>query len=76
MKSTVTLEITIDEEKLKEKYPNYETNWNSTEEFLTSMMNGFETPLVDVDGKTPVNYLNDYGYSVMIMDKKEGPWQS
>ena len=75
MKSTVTLQITVDEEKLKEKYPNYAINWESVEGFLETLMNNFETPILDVDGKTPRNYLEEFGYEMMIMDKKEGPWE-
>jgi len=76
IKSTITLQITLDEEKLKEKYPNYNINWNSLEEFTESLIKGFETPITDVDGKTPMNYLENYGYEVAVMDKKEGPWES
>ena len=38
-------------------------------------MNGFETPIVDVDGKTPRDFLKEYGYEVAIMDKNEEPWK-
>ena len=74
-KSTVTLQITLDEDTLREKYPNFKTNWNTVEEFLDHLTNGFETPIVDVDGKTPRNFLKEYGYEVAVMDKKEGPWE-
>jgi len=75
LKSTITLEITIDEEKLKEKYPNYAINWPNVDGFIETLMNNFETPIIDVDGKTPRDYLKEFGYQVAIMDKKEGPWE-
>ena len=72
MKSTVTLQITVDEDTIAEKYPNYPENFESVEQFIEALMNGFETPM-EYDGQ-PINYLEQYGYEVVIMDKKEGAW--
>jgi len=73
IKSTITLQVTLDEETLKEKYPNYKTNWESLDAFVVSLIQGFETP-IELEGK-PINYLKEYGYEVAVMDKKEGPWE-
>jgi hypothetical protein len=73
MKATVTLQITVDEEVIAEKYPDYKDKFETVEQFIESLMLGFETP-IEFKGNQ-INYLKLYGYEVMIMDKKEGPWQ-
>jgi hypothetical protein len=73
MKATVTLQITVDEEIVAEKYPNYKENFEDINQFIEALTNGFETPM-EHDGQ-PINYLKEYGYEVVIMDKKEGPWE-
>ena len=73
MKATVTLQITVDEETIANKYPNYKDNFETVGQFIESLMMGLETPL-EFKGNQ-LNYLKEYGYEVMIMDKKEGAWE-
>ena len=73
IKATITLQITIDEDTVAEKYPHYAVAFDSVEAFKEALMNTFDTPVQDED-KHQINYLETYGYEVATMDKKEGPW--
>jgi len=73
-KITIILQITIDEDNIAEKYPNFKANFEDIEQFTEAIINNFDSP-VEFEGK-PIDYLETYGYEVAIMDKKEGPWQS
>jgi hypothetical protein len=71
MEATVTLKIKIDEKAIAEKYPHYADHFESIDQFIEKLMDSFESP-IEFEGK-PINYLETYGYEVMIMDRSDKP---
>ena len=58
---TVTLQIKVDAEG------------EEADKQLGTLLNSIETPIGDKEGNF-LNHLLKYGYEIMIMDRKEGPW--
>lgn len=71
MELTITLKIKIDEESIADKYPEFDKTFNSPEDFKEMLLNSMESP-IQRDGE-PINWLDLYGYEVMIMDRSDKP---
>lgn len=54
------VEIKIDENNIGYKYPNYNINWNSPEEFITYLANDLEK-----------DHLKDFGYEIKVISREE-----
>ena len=60
LKFNFNVEILIDMDKLKEKYPNYRFNYSNPYQFIESLINDIEK-----------DYMEEYGYSIKMIDEPE-----
>ncbi len=70
---TITLQIKVDEGVVQKKFPHFAELFGNAETFTKELMEALETDM-HREGKA-INHLAEEGYEVVIMDKKEGPWQ-
>lgn len=68
-KVTITVEITIDEDNIRDRYPNFKFNWDTTDEFIEHLINHIESD-EEING-LPVNSLNVYGYKIDVLTRDE-----
>lgn len=54
------IEVKIDMDKLKEKYPNYRFNYSNPYQFIEARINDIEK-----------DYMEEYGYSIKMIDEPE-----
>ncbi len=54
------IEVKIDMDKLKEKYPNYRFNYSNPYQFIETLINDIEK-----------DYMEEYGYSIKMVDEPE-----
>lgn len=59
-KLNLYLEVALDTDKLKEKYPNYRFNYSSPYQFIETLINDIEK-----------DYMEEYGYSIKMVDEPE-----
>ena len=70
MKSiTIIVQITVDEENIKDLYPNYAINWETVDEFVDSFIPHIESE-VEIDG-LPIDHLKKYGYKIEVLTRDE-----
>ena len=60
LKFNFNIEVLVDIDKLKEKYPNYRFNYSTPYQFIESLINDIEK-----------DYMEEYGYSIKIVDEPE-----
>ena len=60
LKFNFNIEVLVDIDKLKEKYPNYRFNYSSPYQFIESLINDIEK-----------DYMEEYGYSIKMVDDLE-----
>jgi hypothetical protein len=71
MELTIRLKVKIDEESIAEKYPQFGEQFEDVEDFKEMLLNSMESP-IERDGQA-INWLELYGYEVMIMDRSDKP---
>lgn len=59
-KLNLYLEVSLDTDKLKEKYPNYQFNYSSPYQFIETLINDIEK-----------DHMEEYGYSIKMVDEPE-----
>ena len=69
-KVIVLVEIKVDEDNIKNLYPNFNYNWDDVDEFIESRINDIETPLEN--NEKFGDYLKEYGYSIRVLSREEG----
>lgn len=65
LKFDYNLQIIVDAEELKNKYPNYKINFRNTDEFVSFLISSLKSA-----GNISKNNLNEFGYSIQISEKK------
>ncbi len=64
MKKRFIVEIEVDEKNIAKKYPNYNFNWNTPEEFIKSLMSCFTN---EADTNMAKDGLKKFGYAKRII---------
>lgn len=59
---TFVVEITVDEKNIRNKYPNYEINYDTSNEFIDSLMFNFEN-----DTDVNIDCLKKFGYRKRVV---------
>lgn len=60
LKFNFNIEVLVDTDKLKEKYPNYKFNYSSSYQFIEMLINDIEK-----------DHMEEYGYSIKMVDEPE-----
>ena len=67
MKKKFNLIIEVDEKHIKEKYSNYEINYNSPEEFIECLIKDMQH---EADTDMSKDGMREWGYSIKIKEVK------
>ncbi len=67
MKKKFMVEIEVDEKNIEKKYPNYNINFSSPNNFIAHLVEDF---IYDADINMSVNGLKKWGYSKKIKEIK------
>ena len=67
MKKKFILEIEVDEKNIVKKYPNYQFNFTSSEEFISHLINNI---IYEADINMSKDGLKKWGYSIKIRKEK------
>jgi len=58
----ITVKITVDENTVKDKYPNYNANWDTIDEFIEHLIDNMNAP---------EDELINYGFDVRVITRDE-----
>lgn len=59
------LEISLADD-VRDRYPNFQINYEDEEEFIQSLISNIETPFEYLDFDTPINHFDRYGYRIEV----------
>ena len=68
-KAIILVEITVDDNSIPNKYPNYDVNWEKPEDFIEDLIDFFCTH-EDVNG-VPFDSLKEQGFNVKVLSREE-----
>ena len=66
---TIAIKITVDEDNIRDKYPNFRFNWETTDEFIEHLIDHIESD-EEIDN-LPADSLDIYGYKIDVLTREQ-----